>query len=245
VRYLVLGDIHANIDALDSVLGDAARHHADHVVLLGDLVGYGASPNEVVARLLTLGPTTAVRGNHDKAATTLDDAEGFNVAARQSARWTFEALTDVHKAYLAGLPQGPLPVSAGIECCHGTPFDEDAYVFDEMDAMYALQASGARLCLYGHTHIPASLAFDGSMLDYGVLKGDQTITWRDDWRYLINVGSVGQPRDGDPRAAYGVVDVEQRSVSVYRVAYPVEQAQAKIVAAGLPEVLAQRLRLGR
>jgi predicted phosphodiesterase len=245
MRYLVLGDIHSNIDALECVLDDAARHQADRVVLLGDLVGYGASPNEVIARLRALAPATAVRGNHDKAALTLDEAEGFNVAARFSARWTFGTLTDVNKAYLAALPQGPQPVGDGIECCHGTPFDEDAYVFDEMDALYALQASSARLCLYGHTHIPAALAFDGSVLDYGVLKGDHTIDWRYDWRYLVNVGSVGQPRDGDPRAAYGVVDTEQGTVSVCRVTYPVEQAQAKIIAAGLPEVLAQRLRLGR
>ena len=245
MRYLVLGDIHANIDALECVLDDAARHRAEHVILLGDLVGYGASPNEVIARLQTVGPMTAVRGNHDKAAASLDDADGFNVAARYSARWTFDTLTDAHRAYVAALPQGPLLVGDRIECCHGTPFDEDAYVVDEMDAMYALNASRARLCLYGHTHIPAALAFDGSVLDYGVLKGDQTIDWRYDWRYLINVGSVGQPRDGDPRAAYGVVDVEQGTVSIHRVTYPVELAQAKIVAAGLPEVLAQRLRLGR
>ena len=245
MRYLVLSDIHANIDALECVLTDAARHRTEHVLLLGDLVGYGADPNGVIARLKTAGPLTAIRGNHDKVAAALDDADAFNVAAKFSARWTFDTLTDQHKAYLAALPQGPLLVAGEFECCHGTPFDEDAYVFDEMDAMYALQASRARVCLYGHTHIPASLVFDGSLVDFGVLKGDQTIACRDDTRYLINVGSVGQPRDGDPRAAYGVVDLDQRTVNVYRVAYPVEQAQARIIDAGLPDVLAQRLRLGR
>jgi predicted phosphodiesterase len=245
MRYLVLSDIHANIDALECVLADAARHRTDHVLLLGDLVGYGADPNGVIARLKSVGPLTAIRGNHDKVAAALDDAEGFNEAAKYSARWTFDTLTDEHKAHLAALSKGPVLVAGDIECCHGTPFDEDAYVFDEMDAMYALQASRARLCLYGHTHIPAALAFDGSVLDYGVLKGDQTIDWRYDWRYLINVGSVGQPRDGDPRAAYGVVDSEQGTIDVVRVTYPVEQAQARIIDAGLPDVLAQRLRLGR
>ena len=245
MRYLVLSDIHANSDALDSVLADAARHRADHIVLLGDLVGYGADPNGVIDRLSALSPMTAVRGNHDKVAAELDDAEGFNVAAKYSAAWTFKALTDAHRAYLAALPAGPLLVGDEIECCHGTPFDEDAYVFDEMDAMYALQASRRDLCLYGHTHNPAVLAFDGSVLDYGPIKGDQTILLRKDSRYLINVGSVGQPRDGDPRAAYGVVDLARRDVSIYRVEYPVERAQQRILDAGLPEVLAQRLRLGR
>jgi len=227
------------------VLSDAMRHRADHVLVLGDLVGYGANPNEVIARLQEVGPMTVVRGNHDKAAAGLGDAEGFNVAARSSARWTFDILTDAHKAYLTALPQGPVLAGDELECCHGTPFDEDAYVFDEMDALYALQASRRPLCLYGHTHIPASLVFDGSSVDYGTIKGDQTIMLLAGTRYLLNAGSVGQPRDGDPRAAYGVVDLDRRAFSVYRVDYPVERAQTSILDAGLPDVLAQRLRLGR
>lgn len=245
MRYLVIGDLHANIDALDCVLDDAARHGSTHLVVLGDLVGYGASPNEVVARLQTLGPMTIVRGNHDKAALELDHAEGFNAAARHSAHWTAATLTDAHRDFLAGLPAGPLAVTTDVVCCHGTPFDEDAYVFDEMDALYALQSSTARIVLYGHTHIPACLAFDSARLDYGVLKGDQTITWRDGWRYLVNVGSVGQPRDGDPRASYGMLDTDAGTISVHRVAYPIERAQQRVRDAGLPEVLAERLRLGR
>jgi predicted phosphodiesterase len=245
MRYLVLSDIHANSDALDSVLADAARHGADHVVVLGDLVGYGADPNGVIDRLAALPSITAVRGNHDKVAAALDDAEGFNVAAKFSARWTFETLTEAHRAYLAALPQGPLLIGDEIECCHGTPFDEDAYVFDEMDAMYALQASRRNLCLYGHTHNPAVLVFDGSLVDFGPIRGDQSIPLRAGTRYLVNAGSVGQPRDGDPRAAYGLVDLERREVNIYRVEYPVQQAQQRILDAGLPEVLAQRLRLGR
>ena len=245
MRCLVLSDIHANIDALDRVLADAARHGDLQLLLLGDLVGYGAEPNLVIDRLRDLPVAAAIRGNHDRAACGLDDGENFNETARASAAVTGRILTARNREYLKALAAGPIAVSALTEICHGTPFDEDAYVFDEMDAMYALQASRARVCLYGHTHIPASLVFDGSLVDFGVLKGDQTIACRDDTRYLINVGSVGQPRDGDPRAAYGVVDLDQRTVNVYRVAYPVEQAQARIIDAGLPDVLAQRLRLGR
>jgi predicted phosphodiesterase len=245
MRYLVLSDIHANSDALDSVLADAARHRADHFLLLGDLVGYGADPNGVIDRLAALTPVTAVRGNHDKVAAALDDAEGFNVAAKQSAQWTFDTLTEPHRAFLAALPQGPVLVGDEIECCHGTPFDEDAYVFDDMDALFSLQASRRNLCLYGHTHNPAALVFDGSLVDFAPIKGEQTIPLRAGTRYLVNVGAVGQPRDGDPRAAYGLVDLDRREVSIYRVAYPVERAQQRILDAGLPEVLAQRLRLGR
>ena len=245
MRYLVLSDIHANIDALESVLADAERHRPGHVLLLGDLVGYCADPNGVIARLRALGPVTSVRGNHDKAAAGLDDADGFNAAARHSARWTAEVLTDDHRAYLASLPQGPALVGEDIEICHGTPFDEDAYVFDEMDALYALQSSRRAICLFGHTHNPVGLTFDGSVLDYGPLSAGDSVMLRSDARHLINVGSVGQPRDGDPRAAYGIVDMERRVVTAYRVAYPVERAQARILEAGLPDVLAQRLRLGR
>ncbi|MCX6551799.1 MAG: metallophosphoesterase family protein, partial [Acidobacteria bacterium] len=233
------------IDALDAVLADAQRHAYDTVLFLGDLVGYGADPIGAIERVRQLPSLVSVRGNHDKAASGLGDAEGFSVVARASAQWTSSLLTEDARAFLAGLPRGPLDVNDVLEICHGTPFDEDAYVFDEMDALYAIQASQRPLCLFGHTHSPLVMSFDGSEMVALPLVPGQALILPDDRRYLVNVGSVGQPRDNDPRAAYGVLDVDRRELTYCRVEYPIARAQARIREAGLPEALAQRLAIGR
>jgi len=245
MRCLVLSDIHANIDALDQVMADAAGHGDLPVLLLGDLVGYGAEPNAVIDRLRDLPIAAAIRGNHDRAACGIDDGENFNEAARTSAAVTARLLTARNREYLKGLPVGPLAVSALTEICHGTPFDEDAYVFDEMDAVYALRAASRPLCLFGHTHAPFGARLNGEELEFLEVTPGEAIAVAEGYRLLVNVGSVGQPRDGDPRAAYGVLDEEARTITCYRVAYPVERAQARIREAGLPEALARRLGLGR
>ncbi len=245
MRYLVLSDIHANIDALDHVLAEAARHGELPVVLLGDLVGYGAEPNAVIDRLHDLPVAAVIRGNHDRAACGLDDGASFNEVARASAAATARILTARNREYLRGLPAGPLAISALTEICHGTPFDEDAYVFDEMDAVYALRAASRPLCLFGHTHAPFAARLTGEDLEFLELAPGAPLVVADADRLLVNVGSVGQPRDGDPRAAYGILDEEARTVTSYRVAYPVERAQARIREAGFPESLAKRLTLGR
>jgi predicted phosphodiesterase len=245
MRYLVLSDIHANIDALERVLEDAGSRGYDTTLLLGDLVGYGAAPGEVIARLRALPSLVAVRGNHDKAASGLDDAEGFNAVARSSAQWTSAWLSDDERGYLGRLAQGSLSVSDLVEICHGTPFDEDAYVFDEMDAVYALQASHRPICLFGHTHQPLAVSTDSRQVEFHELEAGVPLALNEARRYLINVGSVGQPRDGNPQAAYGILDIERRTVVVYRVEYPVDRAQARIREAGLPEPLAARLAAGR
>src|ERR1700704_5613500 len=156
MRYLVLTDIHANLEALEAVLADAAVHKYDRTLILGDLVGYGADPNAVVDRVRGLNPIAMVRGNHDKVACGLEEADGFNSVARNAVRWTFDTLTAENRAWLAELPRGPIPVSEMVEICPGSPFDEDAYVFDELDAARALKMSSRPLCLFGHTHCPAS-----------------------------------------------------------------------------------------
>jgi diadenosine tetraphosphatase ApaH/serine/threonine PP2A family protein phosphatase len=245
MRCLVLSDIHANIDALDSVLADAARHGDLPLLLLGDLVGYGAEPNAVIDRLRDLTIAVAIRGNHDRAACGLDDGESFNEVARASASATARILTARNREYLRALPAGPLAVSDLTEICHGTPFDEDAYVFDEMDAVYALRAASRPLCLFGHTHAPFGARLRDEELEFVDVSPGTVITVASDGRLLVNVGSVGQPRDGDPRAGYGILDEEARTVTCYRVEYPVERAQARIREAGLPDALAKRLGLGR
>jgi diadenosine tetraphosphatase ApaH/serine/threonine PP2A family protein phosphatase len=247
MRHLVLTDIHANLEALDACLADAHARRFDRTVVLGDLVGYGAEPNVVIERVQALAPIAIIRGNHDKVASGLESAEGFNSVARSAAHWTFDALTPAHRAWLADLPEGPVVVDALIEICHGSPFDEDAYIFDELDAARALKAARRPLCLFGHTHYPVTFVLSNDALDSigPSSAAEAQIPLGEGSKYLLNPGSVGQPRDGDPRAAYAIVDDERQRVELYRLAYAIEAAQAKVMKAGLPEILAQRLSRGR
>ena len=243
MRYLVISDIHANIESLDAVL--AAAGAWDQVLMLGDVVGYGASPNAVIERLMTLPSATMIRGNHDKVAAGLEEANSFNHLARQAIVWTAAELTPGNHAWLAALPRGPLTVEGDIEICHGSPVDEDAYVFDDLDATRALKAASAPVCLFGHTHVPAAYRMHAG-LDILEPPHGETHTLRlDAGRYLVNCGAVGQPRDADPRAAFGELDTTARTLKVRRVVYDVEAARNRILEAGLPEVLGQRLIVGR
>ena len=248
MRYLILSDIHANMEAFETVL-DAAKDLAyDRTLVLGDLVGYGADPNLVIDRVREMNPFSIIRGNHDKVGSGVESPEGFNAVARSAIRWTYESLTDENRAWLAALPKGPIDVDDLIEICHGTPFDEDAYVFDDLDALRALQASDRPLCLFGHTHVQVGYMLTGDQFTLSTmdLARPLTISLTDkEAQHLINPGSVGQPRDGDPRAGFGLVDTERQEMTIYRIEYPIADAQARILAEGLPAVLAQRLALGR
>jgi len=252
VRYLILSDIHANLEALEAVLASAASY--DKVLLLGDYVGYGADPNAVIDRVRELPVAAQIRGNHDKVAVGVGDVDEFNLVAREAIIWTARMITPENRAWLAALPQGPAIVDESVEICHGTTFDEDVYVFDDLDALRSLRSAQRPLCLYGHTHMPAIFRLTGdgegggnASLDFlGPARGSSfSLAVDGGARYLVNCGAVGQPRDGDARAAYGLVDTDARSVAILRARYDVAAAQAKIVAAGLPEVLAQRLGVGR
>ncbi len=247
MRYLVLTDIHANLEALDAALGDARRRGFDRTLVLGDLVGYGADPNAVIERVRSLHPTAVVRGNHDKVACGLEQADGFNAVAKSAARWTLDVLAPEHRAWLAALPEGPIDVDDTVQICHGSPFDEDAYIFDELDALRALKIASRPLCLFGHTHYPVTfeLSPDGFESVGPASAGESIVAMVPGTKYLMNPGSVGQPRDGDPRAAYAIVDTVRQCVELMRLPYSVEEAQAKVIRAGLPEVLAQRLAVGR
>jgi predicted phosphodiesterase len=247
MRYLVLTDIHANLEALEACLADAAGRGYDRVLVLGDLIGYGADPNAVVARVQALKPTAIVRGNHDKIARGIEEAESFNEVARSAAQWTLDALTPAYREWLEQLPQGPTVVDDLIEICHGSPFDEDAYIFDELDALRALKTATRPLCLFGHTHYPITFELSGeTFTSTGPAAAAETeLQLQDGVKYLLNPGSVGQPRDGDPRAAYAIVDTDTKRVHLMRLKYPVEVAQEKVTKAGLPGVLARRLGLGR
>ena len=247
MRYLVISDIHGNLEAYQTVMSEAGPLGYDKVLVLGDLVGYGADPNAICERIRDLKPDGLIRGNHDKVGSGVESPEGFNAVARNAIRWTFDNLTKENRDWLAALPAGPMSVDDMIEICHGTPFDEDAYVFDDLDALRAMHAARRPLCLFGHTHV--QLAHFLSRDQFGLATTDEarplTITLEEPSRYLVNPGSVGQPRDGDPRAGFAIVDTTARELTIYRVEYPIAKAQARILEEGLPDVLAQRLALGR
>lgn len=248
MRYLIISDIHGNLEAFRAVLAHAARKRRDTVLFLGDAVGYGAAPNQVIERLRHMGAgVIGVRGNHDRV--VLDPGAGavfFNPHARRAAHWSAEVLTPINRRYLESLPQGPRSVEKDLLICHGSPVDEDEYMFSEAEAEEAFAHVKESVTFFGHSHVPCVFergVADGHESLVGMLlRGSRVVIDLDPSRtYLINPGSVGQPRDRDPRAAYGMYDSEARRFTLYRVPYNVEGARKRILAAGLPNVLADRL----
>jgi predicted phosphodiesterase len=244
--YLILSDIHSNLDALEAVLA-SVEGQWDRLVVLGDLVGYGGEPNGVIDRIRALEPVAIIRGNHDKAACGIDDASNFNQIAKYAAMWTGDTLTDDNREYLRALPSGPLMINDRVEICHGAPFDEDHYIFDADDAQRALDSSERQLCLFGHTHLPVIFQNDGRNFEGVVPEGEShlAVTLRDGVRYAVNPGSVGQPRDGDARAAFAIYTPDSLTLELRRVDYAIDAAQRRIIVAGLPASLANRLAVGR
>jgi diadenosine tetraphosphatase ApaH/serine/threonine PP2A family protein phosphatase len=246
MRYLVLSDVHANLEALTASV-DAAAGEWDQALVLGDLVGYGADPNAVIDRIRQLPVAAIVRGNHDKVAAGLASVDSFNHVARQAIEWTTTVLTPANLQWLASMPQGPVAIDALTEICHGAPWDEDAYLFDERDVEQQARSSQNRpLCLFGHTHVPSIFRIEPTVEAMLPVRGERCrIPIDPNARYLVNCGAVGQPRDSDPRAAFGLLDTSTRLLTIVRTPYDVATAQTKIMDAGLPPVLAQRLALGR
>lgn len=246
MRYLILSDMHANWDAFEAVLRRARRKRFDAVLVLGDLVGYGAAPNQVVDAVRRLGPRLiTVRGNHDKVVAGIDNGSNFNQTALTAAQWTTGRMTASNLRYVRELPQGPIRVEEGMAICHGSPLDEDTYVFSDVDAWEIFSSFPVPLTFFGHTHIPSMFSLEGRMLGVRALRGRTgTIQLRPGARYLLNPGSIGQPRDRDPRASYMTYDSERRVVRWYRIEYPIEEAQRRIRRAGLPNSLAERLAYG-
>ena len=251
LRILLLSDIHSNLEALQASLSAAPPH--DTIVNLGDIVGYGASPNEVTERVRELGGVL-IRGNHDKVVTGLENLEGFNPIAALAALWNREQLSADHLDWLRNLPAGPTTIAelSQVQFVHGSPDDEDRYLLTLEDALPLLADPAATTTFFGHTHIQGTfLAEDGEgeslYPSYSSVGQSETLDFQlqPGVRYLINPGSIGQPRDGDWRAAFAVFDSEQQVVTFCRVPYDLRSAQERIFSSSLPRRLATRLAAGR
>jgi predicted phosphodiesterase len=239
VRIAVLSDIHSNVVALDAVLEAAGR--VDALWHLGDVVGYGPEPNLVVERLRSVG-AIGVRGNHDAAACGGDEIEWFNPEARAAMEWTRGAISPATRSWLAALPERR--AEGEYTLVHGSPRDPIwEYVTSVPVARANLKALTTPVGLHGHTHIPVAFREDDGRIDV-VTPGDGSSIAIDAHPVLLNPGSVGQPRDGDPRASYAVLDTAAGRCSWHRVGYDVGAVQAAMLGAGLPARLAARLSHG-
>lgn len=239
--YALISDIHSNLEALEAVLQDAEQEGAQAALCLGDIVGYGAEPHACIERIRQLGGIV-IAGNHDYAVCGKTDVTYFNTYARQAIQWTIGQLSQDDLAFLAGCPL----VYHGSSFClvHGSLNYPDSweYLFNEEDAIYTFRLLKERILFIGHSHVPLTFTFKGG--EVRKLKPSDFIL-QPGLQYIVNVGSVGQPRDTDVRASYCLFDDVKEIVRFRRVPYHFQRTQAKILNAGLPEILALRLQMGR
>jgi diadenosine tetraphosphatase ApaH/serine/threonine PP2A family protein phosphatase len=238
--HAILSDIHGNLEALETVLADVAKHEPDSIQCLGDFVGYGASPNECIDRLRPI-IEHAVVGNHDLAACGKLRLTYFNANAAMAAQWTEAALTPDNRRYLEELPYSVR--WRDVLLVHASPAEPEDwhYVLSPVEADTEMNAYEESLCLIGHSHYPGTFdRYDGHVK----YTRSHDIKLENGHRYLVNVGAVGQPRDSDPRAAYVLYDDEARTIRHVRLEYDIAGAMKRILDAGLPRFLAERLQWG-
>ncbi len=244
VRYLVISDIHGNLAALDAVLADADSRDVDQMWCLGDVVGYGPCPNECISRLQDATDYHCVAGNHDWAAISRIDIAEFNPSAKTACQWTGQQLSPENRAYLENLPTRI--VEGNYTLVHGSPREPIwEYIIYPSTAQLNFQFFDTQLCLAGHTHAPAIFREETPEHKFEIsipVPGEPIQI--DDERLIVNPGSVGQPRDGDPQAAYMVFDEDAKVIEYHRVPYDVAVTQALMMEEGLPESLISRLTFG-
>ncbi len=240
MRFAIFGDIHANLEALQAVLQDAKEQGCTHYVCIGDIVGYNANPHECVELVQSLG-CPVIKGNHDEQASSSSSLEGFNPLAEEALTWTRQNLTKEDIAWLNGLKfvrqvRDFTVVHATLDTPH-----KWGYVFNQLDAAASFSYQHTAVCFYGHTHSPRAFVRDGTVysIQFDVIKFEMGK------KYFLNVGSVGQPRDGDWRAAYAIYHADRNYAELRRLEYDIETAARKIIDAGLPRRLAERLAQGK
>jgi len=247
MRLLILSDLHANFTALEAALA-AATGQWDAAVCLGDVVGYGPDPVIVSEKIREL-TKEVIRGNHDKAVAGVMSSEDFNPVAKLAVDWTREVLSPQLLEWLATLPAGPRKAE-GVVMIHGAFQDEDEYVFTPAQALEGLLDSSTTLSFFGHTHHQGGFSYYQSDIEVLPLRPRQSETFcalhlEPGYKYLLNPGSIGQPRDGDPRAAFAIADFDHNVVEFWRVPYDIPAVQERMRQASLPEPLIHRLTLGR
>jgi diadenosine tetraphosphatase ApaH/serine/threonine PP2A family protein phosphatase len=242
MKWAILSDVHGNLEALEAVLKDLKKEEPISKAILGDIVGYGANPSEcldIVRELVSL----CVAGNHDAGSVGLANIEDFNFDAQNALIWTSKNIRSDQRSYLLSLPL--IEKTEDFTLCHATPYEPERwhYIITYQEAIRSFKAFDTNICFVGHSHCPLILSMsengDIESLPFSEIKLDPKC------RYIINVGSIGQPRDGDPRAAYGIYDDREKVFIVKRIPYDIERASRKIEAAMLPRSLAIRLYYGR
>jgi len=240
MRFAIFGDIHANLHALETVLADAKTQACTHYVCMGDIVGYNAFPKQCLDIVRNL-ECPAVKGNHDEQASMIGEQEGFNPLAEEAMHWTREQLGREDKDWLRSLRlQRQVRDFTIVHATLDTPH-KWGYVFNQLDAAASFSYQHTTVCFIGHTHTPKAYVRDGSVRTVPL----DVLTIQQGKKYLVNVGSVGQPRDGDWRSAYCIYDTNTNEIHLRRLEYDIEGAQRAILDAGLPRRLAERLAVGR
>ena len=240
MKYAVIADIHANMEAFEVVLADTKEQKCTHYCCVGDVVGYNANPKECLDIVRAMG-MPVVKGNHDEYCSSEEDLEGFNPHAAEAVSWTRKQLSQEDRQWLRDLKY--VRLVASFSMVHATLDGPQrwGYVFDKLAAAASFTYQNTSVCFFGHTHVPVAFVRD-SMVRGGTYSKFRVEPGK---KYFVNVGSVGQPRDGNPKAAYVIYDLPQQTIELRRLDYPIAEAQRKIRAAGLPERLADRLSSGR
>lgn len=240
MRVAILSDVHANLEALEAVLGDARDHQCTHYVYLGDIVGYNANPRECL-EIVRKQAWPSVKGNHDEQASLVHPAVDFNEWAEQAILWTRQQLSEADRAWLQDLPlQLQVDDFTIVHATLDAP-GKWGYVFTPSDAAASFKHQQTAICFFGHTHVQGAFLFDGSAREIP----QQVIRIEIGKKYFVNAGSVGQPRDGDWRAAYCIFRSDENMIEHRRVPYDLELARKKVIRGGLPRLLAERLAIGR
>jgi len=240
MKFAILADIHGNLEALQAVLEDARKQGCTHYACIGDVVGYGANPKECLDIIRSMG-MPCVKGNHDEYCSIEEDAEGFNPLAAEAVMWTRQQLSEEDRQWLRDLRYVRMVTNFTIVHATLDAPQRWGYVFDKLAAAASFPYQNTPVCFFGHTHVPVAFVRD-SMVRGGTYSKFKIEPGK---KYFINVGAVGQPRDGNPKAAYVVYDVDEGTVELRRLDYDIATAEKKIRAAGLPERLAERLAYGR